>query len=180
MPKAKAAGQSEGIRNEVYAGYEIEFRLPVQGEIDGGILKFIIQPDDARRTKPGLSGLEPEISTTAIEKSKVGDAADKLMPFIEAADAQARAEGHQSFNSIGLIHEIFDAEGIVEGGGGCTEPDTHRQFITLFGRLVLCGQMIIQATDGQKDQGKDNDPHVEIVLGLSGTKMPAGLRYHSC
>ena len=87
MPENEAAGQPESVRNEVDAGHEVEFRLPVQGKIDGGILKFIIQPDDTRRAEPGLPGLEPEISATAIVKSKVRDAANQLMPFIKAADA---------------------------------------------------------------------------------------------
>ena len=86
MSETEAAGQSEGIRNEINAGDEVEFRLPVQGKIDWGVLKFIIQPDDTGRAEPGLSGLESEISSTAIVESKVGDTADQLMLFIKAAD----------------------------------------------------------------------------------------------
>ena len=82
MSEAKAGCQSESVRNEVDAGHEVEFRLPVQGEIDGSIWKFIIQSDDAGRAEPGLAGLEPEVSAAAIVKSKVGDAADQLMSFI--------------------------------------------------------------------------------------------------
>jgi hypothetical protein len=40
--------------------------------------------------------------------------------------------------------------------------------------------MIIQAADRQKDQAKDDDPHVKIVLGPSGTEKMSILRYRSC
>ena len=46
MAKGEACGQAEGVRYEIDAGDEVQFGFPVEGEVDGGIGKFVVQADD--------------------------------------------------------------------------------------------------------------------------------------
>ena len=77
------------------------------------------------------------------------------MVFVEAADAEAGAEGDEPFDGIGLVHKVFYADGVAEGGRGGTKADTHGQFI------ILCGQTIDAAAGNQQKDTNGDGTHGE-------------------
>lgn len=172
VSEGKSCGQCESVRNKVDAGNNVQFRFPVQGEIDRGVLKFIVQADDAGGSEVGGMALdmvgvgvvfEAQVGAAAIEPGEGWGTADKLVSFVETTDAKAVvSKGDQSFEGVSLVPEIFYADSVIQRGGGRAEADAHRQFI------VLCRQMIVQAGDCQERQAKSDGFHDGVLSLLNG------------
>ena len=158
--KSEPGRKGKCIRNEIDLGYYIQFRLPVEGKIEGSVLKFVVQSNNPGGAQPGLTILETDIAAAAIKPFKGWGGADELMPFIETPDPEPVAKRHQSFHRIAFIHKVFNADGVAQGRGGRTEPDADCHFI------ILCGGAIAQATGGEKDQAKGDDSHNELFISL--------------
>ena len=117
--KSIAYGNGEGAGDKIDVGEDIEFRFPVEGEVDGGVLEFIVHADDACGAEPGLSVLEAYVAPTAIEPVKAGIAADELVSFVQAAESEACSPADEAFDGIGLVEKIFYTDGIAEGRVAC-------------------------------------------------------------
>src|SRR5580700_11420159 len=118
MSERKSSGQAKGVRHEVDAGDEVQLGFPVQGQVDGGVWKFVVQADDAHGTEPGLAAFEPDVGAATIEPRKGGCSTDQLMTFVEAAETEARTKRGKPFHRVGLVDEVFKADGIIDGGSG--------------------------------------------------------------
>src|SRR6185437_2610948 len=146
-------GDTKGLGNEIDIGEDVEFGFPVDREINGGVGEFIVEADSAHGTEIGILVLPAEVAADAPEPRKGRDAADKLMPFIEAAETETGAPGYETFDGIGLVHKIFYTDAVADGGVGGAETQADRDLI------VLCGQAVIAATDGQEGQAKGEGAH---------------------
>lgn len=141
LSEGKSCGQRECVGNKVDAGDNVKFGFPVQGQVDRGVLEFIIQADDTGGSEEGGMALDvvgvgvvfkAQVGAAAIEPGEGRGTADELVPFVEAADAKAVvAKGDQTFQGISLVPEIFYADSVIQRGGGRAEADAHRQFIVL-------------------------------------------------
>src|SRR6185437_17054803 len=146
-------GDTKGVGNEVDIGEDVEFGFPVDREIDGGIGEFVVEAYSAHGPEVGIFVLPAEVAAKAPEPGKGGDATDELMPFIEAAETEARAPGYEAFEGIVLVHKIFYADAVADGRVGGVETQADCDFV------VLCGQPVIAAADGQEGQAKGKGAH---------------------
>ena len=53
-------------------GDNVQFRFPVQREVDGRIGEFVVQADHAGGAEPGLAAFKPDIGTPAVKPGKAG------------------------------------------------------------------------------------------------------------
>src|SRR5882757_9930552 len=77
-----AYGDGESAGDKIDIGQDIEFRFPVEGEVDGCVLEFIVHAYNACGAEPGLSVLEAYVTATAIEPFKAFIATDELVSFV--------------------------------------------------------------------------------------------------
>jgi hypothetical protein len=150
-----AGGDAEGVGDEVDIGEDVELGFPVDGEVEGGVGKFVVEADGAGGAEIGVVVLKADIAAEAPEPGEGGGAADQLVVFVEAAEAEPGAEGDESFDGTGLVHKVFYADGVAKGGGGGAKADTHRQFI------ILCGQTIDAAAGDQQENTNGDGAHGE-------------------
>lgn len=92
--EGKAGGEGEGVGYEIDLWDNVELWFPVEGEIKGGVLEFVVQAYDAGGPEESLvaldmigigNGFEAQVATCTIEPGERRGAANKLMFFIQGA-----------------------------------------------------------------------------------------------
>jgi len=83
--EGKAGGEGEGVGYEIDLWDNVELWFPVEGEIKGGVLEFVVQAYDASGADKGVVVFESYVATCAVEPGECRGAANKLMFFIQGA-----------------------------------------------------------------------------------------------
>ena len=90
--EGKAGGEGEGVGDEIDLWDNVELGFPVEGEVEGGVLEFVVQAYDASGAEPGVVVFKSYIAACTIEPGESRRTADKLMFFVQGADPKPVAK----------------------------------------------------------------------------------------
>src|SRR5262249_37158419 len=114
--------QCKCVRNKIDAWNNIQFRLPVNCQIDGNIGEFIIESKDACGPQESFITLKTYIGAGAVKPPETR-CIQRLVQFQQRTHSKPRSERYYAFHGATVCNKIFTGNGTVKGRSGVAESN---------------------------------------------------------